>query len=199
MSAAPSIAVLVMAAGQSRRMGQDKLLLTDDVGQSLLASSIDAALGVGLPVYVALPDNTPKRLAVARERPVTTLICPDAASGMGHSLSNAVSKMPSGLDGIVILLADMPAISTSDICAVLSAFQPDKIARGAGATDAPGHPVLIPACYFDRLKKLTGDQGALAALKDVPRILVQLPDQNAVTDIDTPDDWSAWIDRDSGD
>ncbi|UWQ13016.1 nucleotidyltransferase family protein [Aliiroseovarius sp. M344] len=192
MHPAPTLAVLIMAAGRSLRMGQDKLLLCDQNGQTLLEDRIIAATHNGYRVFVALPPDTPDRLRIVQNGHATPLICPNAAQGLGHSLSQAVAQLPPGLDSVLIMLADMPALSANDLEQVCAAFDPGRIVRGATPDRVPGHPVLIPAQYLDRLTRLIGDSGAQNALKDLPLKLVPLPEKNAIWDVDTPDDWQAW-------
>lgn len=192
MHPAPTLAVLIMAAGRSRRMGQDKLLLRGQNGRALLHDRILAATHSGHRVFVALPADTPDRLRIVQKGHATPLICPNAAQGLGHSLSQAVAQLPPGLDGVLIMLADMPALSASDLEQVCAAFDPGRIVRGATPDRVPGHPVLIPAQYLERLTRLIGDSGAQNALKDLPLKLVPLPEKNAIWDVDTPDDWLAW-------
>ncbi|MCI2393675.1 nucleotidyltransferase family protein [Aliiroseovarius sediminis] len=194
MDPAPNLAVLVMAAGQSRRMGRDKLLLPARDGRPLLEHRIRAAQRTGHRVFVALPPDAQERQQVVYNLDATPLICTDAALGLGHSLSQATGQLPKGVAGVLIVLGDMPALTGDDLVAVCTRFDPKRILRGAGG-DAPGHPVLIPARFLNRLKSLSGDQGALHALKDAPTGLVPLSGDHACFDVDTPDDWKMWLDR----
>lgn len=195
MSQATSLAVLIMAAGQSRRMGRDKLLLRGRDGAPLLADRIDTALATGRPVFVALPDQDTDRLKIVRATKATPLFCPNASLGMGHSLSDAIGMLPLDLDGVLIMLADMPALTTRDINQVCAAFGPDCILRGGTQNLTPGHPVLVPARFLSKLDVLQGDQGAQNTLKDVPTRIVPLPDDHAAFDIDTGEDWQLWLTR----
>lgn len=196
MSPAPSLAILIMAAGQSRRMGRDKLLMRERDGQTLLANRIAAAHGTGHPVFVALPDTASSaRMAVVQGSPATPLPCPNGTQGLGHSLSDAMARVPPGVDGVMIVLADMPALSQDDLRLVSKAFDPDRVVRGATADLVAGHPVLIPKRFLDRLSGITGDRGAQGVLASLPTTLVPLPGTHAVLDVDTPDDWAGWLAR----
>ncbi|MCK8463586.1 nucleotidyltransferase family protein [Aliiroseovarius sp. S1339] len=192
MTAAPTLAILIMAAGQSRRMGRDKLLLRGPDGQTMLQDRIATAMAAGHRVFVALPTDRPDRLRVVQASAATPLPCPNAAQGLGHSLSEAVRQLPSGLDGIVIMLADMPAISSDDLSRVCAAFDPDRVVRGATADRVPGHPVLVPSRFFARFDGLVGDCGAQIALKGLTDHLVPLPNKNAISDVDTLAEWKIW-------
>ncbi|MDE9449051.1 nucleotidyltransferase family protein [Aliiroseovarius sp. Z3] len=194
MSRPPSLAVLIMAAGQSQRMGRDKLLLCGSDGITLLAHRIDTAIQTGHRVFVALPPGDTRRLDVVSRTEATPIPCPNAHLGMGHSLSDAIKMLPS-CDGVLILLADMPALTSDDLRNVSAGYDPDWVIRGGAQDLAPGHPVLIPARFLDRLETLEGDQGARNLLKSLPTRIVPLPQDHASFDIDTQEDWQSWLDR----
>ncbi|MCK0138702.1 nucleotidyltransferase family protein [Aliiroseovarius sp. F47248L] len=195
MSQAPSLAVLIMAAGQSRRMGRDKLLLCGSDGVALLTNRIDTAIKTGHRVFVALPQHDSPRRELVSETKATPLSCPNAHLGMGHSLSEAIGMLPDEHHGVLILLADMPALTADDLCQTCAAYDPDRIIRGGTQDLAPGHPVLVPARYLDRLESLAGDQGAQSSLKGMPTRIIPLPQDHAFFDIDTEEDWQLWMDR----
>lgn len=186
--------VLLLAAGSSSRMrGGDKLL--EEVGtRPLLAERIETCAALGLPVTVALPPRAafPARWAVAEGASCLEVL--DAADGMGASLSAGVTALPASATGVLIVLADMPEITSDDMRALIDRFDGDRILRGASSAGAPGHPVLFPARDFAALGALSGDQGAKAVLQSAKArvTLVPLPESHALTDLDTPEAWAAW-------
>ena len=192
MATSPKIAILIMAAGLSTRMGRDKLLLRYNDGTPLLADRIAAALCTKLDVFVAVGAHQEDRMAIINPTQATALICDGSELGLGHSLAQSIQRLPVDLDGVIILLADMPAITTDDLQALRDEFGASHITRGATHDDTPGHPVLIPAKYLSELQSLHGDQGAQSVLKNLPTQLVQLPDNHASLDVDTPDQWQLW-------
>ena len=77
---------------------------------------------------------------------------------------------------------------------VAHAAAPTAILRGTAADGTAGHPVLFPRDTWPELLLLRGDQGArpvLARLADRV-VAVALPESNATTDLDTPEDWANW-------
>lgn len=196
-AAASGQAILIPAAGLSRRMrGRDKLL--EPVrGRSLLAdraemaSSIQtAAVIVTLPPYAAAPE----RWAALDGLSVTRVAVGDPEAGMAASLSAGIAALPASATAVMILPADMPDITADDVSALFAAFDGRTILRGASAAGRPGHPVLFPARDLPALAALTGDQGGRAVLTANPgRVkLVPLPGEHAVTDLDTPEEWATW-------
>jgi molybdenum cofactor cytidylyltransferase len=186
-----NLSILIPAAGASRRMqGRDKLLEVID-GEPLLRRQARLALGQTPQVIVTLRDPDPARAAALAGLAVTILPIADAASGLSASLRAAATLTT----GLMILPADMPDLTAADLAQLIAAFDqtPALILRGsAGGT--PGHPVILPADLVPELAGLSGDEGARGILARRPdRIrLIALPDQHALTDLDTPEDWAVW-------
>jgi CTP:molybdopterin cytidylyltransferase MocA len=188
------IAILLLAAGQSSRMrGRDKLMEEVD-GAPLLSTMVQRAQETGGPVFVTLPGMEHERAAlIGSAMPV---LVPDAAEGMAASVRRGVAALPPHITAVIILPTDMPELTGEDFQAVLGAFSSENpaIVRGASADGHPGHPVLFPQHCFEDLKALSGDQGARALLKSgkYPVRLVPLPEEHALTDLDTPEAWARW-------
>jgi CTP:molybdopterin cytidylyltransferase MocA len=192
MNTTPNIAILVMAAGLSRRMGHDKLLLQLPNGETILENRIRIAASTRYPVYVALPEQNFKRQSVVDINKATILQCQKSELGLGQSLAEASSKLPEGLDGVLVLLGDMPEITSDDIATICDEYHPDYIIRALGNNGNPGHPVLIPAVIAQKLVTLRGDTGAREILKTSRVKTVVIPNQNAFLDIDTEEDWKKY-------
>ena len=188
--------ILLLAAGQSSRMqGADKLALPVD-GTPLLRHRARTALATGEPVFIALPAPDHPRAALVADLPVTAVTAPDAPLGLAHTLRAAVAALPP-CDRFLILLADLPELTTDDLRAVLTA--PDshpaaRIWRGATAAGAPGHPVLFDATLRPAFAALSGDTGAEPIIRAhrAETVLVPLPADHARRDLDTPADWAAF-------
>jgi len=192
----PQIAILILAAGASSRMGGKDKLMLDAGGLPLLARVTTQAKATGLPVFVTIPDLSHPRTALSCFENVTLIAVPDRASGMSASIRVGLSALPQTTTGVMILPADMPDLQTQDLHAIAQAAlaNPGAIIRATTVDAIPGHPVIFPADLFEALGKLVGDQGArsvIAANKSrlIPQIL---PGNRALTDLDTPADWEAW-------
>lgn len=191
-----AVPVLILAAGTSSRMGgRDKLM--EEVGDKpLLLNRVEAALATGQPVIVTLParDERPDRWDLLDEKPIAAVEVPDAADGMARSLAAGVSALPEGAVAVMVLLADMPDVTTEDMRRVLAAFDGEVILRGATADGKLGHPVVFPFRDFAALRSLEGDEGAKTIMEaNADRVRpVVLPYSHARTDLDTPEDWAAW-------
>ena len=191
-------AIILLAAGASRRMGgRDKLLETVR-GQPLLRDRAAACSAAGArAVLVVLPPESPARRAALDGLAVIPVTAPEAAEGMAASIRAGVAALPAGTTSVLLVLADMPDLTAADLAAVMAGFDPDDpaICRGAGPGGQPGHPVLFPARLFPALTRLRGDAGARAVAVTEPATLVPLPGDHASTDLDTPEDWARWRQR----
>ncbi|MBL9074529.1 nucleotidyltransferase family protein [Tabrizicola sp.] len=199
----PVVHILVLAAGASSRMrGRDKLV-QQVLGQPILRRVTETALATGAPVVVTLPPASEARRAALEGCPATLVEVPDAAVGMSRSIVRglaAVSACDAGpQDGLMILPADMPGFTPAALADLISRFraEPELVWRGASADGTPGHPAIIPRDLWPDLARIAGDEGGRSVLKrHADRVrLVPLPDRMAVLDLDTPEDWAAFLDH----
>ena len=188
--------ILILAAGQSSRMrGRDKLLERVD-GAPLIATLARRALATGNPVFVALPVPTTQRFAALTGLDITPLIVPEAAEGMSGTMRGAVAGLPD-CPAFMILLGDLPEITTADMQAILQArtAHPDHLIwRGATVAGKPGHPILFDAALRANFAQLSGDGGGeslVNPLRDRTH-LTRFDTDRARRDLDTPEDWAAW-------
>ena len=183
---------ILLAAGAGSRFGGDKLM---------------APLPDGTPVAVAaaraLVPAVDRALAVVRDpaQPVAALLaaegleivaCPEAAGGMGLSLSGGV-RAARDAGGWVVALADMPRVWTATIAAVGDALRDGALMAAPVFQGRRGHPVGFAASLLEELCSLQGDRGAVGVVRRYASELrlMQTHDSGVVFDVDTPDDLSA--------
>jgi CTP:molybdopterin cytidylyltransferase MocA len=194
---ARAVAILLLAAGASRRMaGRDKLL--EPVGRPpvpLIRDRALACLGAGAARVVAvLPPGAAARRAALAGLELELVEAAAAAEGLSASLRAGLAAAPEA-EAALVVLADMPDLTAADLASILATPRGDGvILRGAGAGGEPGHPVLIPRRDFAALARVSGDAGARDLLRaEAHRVrLVPLPGRHALTDLDTPEAWEAW-------
>ena len=186
--------LLLLAAGSSSRMRGGDKLLEDVGGEPMLARSARAAADTGLEVIALLRPDRPEREQALAGIAVRRVMVPDAGGGMSASLRAGVAASPPDAP-VAVLLADMPEIGAADILRLVAAFETaggTRIVRAATADGRPGQPVIFPARLRDALLDLSGDTGGRDILRQEDPLLVSLPDNRAVTDLDTPEDFAAW-------
>lgn len=195
----PTVHILILAAGASSRMrGADKLV--QPVGQlPLLRHMVDTALATGAPVTVTLPADAPVRDSAIAGSPVRIVRVPDAVDGMSRSIVRGIAALAPEAgpeDGLMILPADMPAVTAPALSDLIVRFQanPALVIRGGTAGGEPGHPVIFPRALWPALSALTGDEGGRSVLrKNEGRVrVIALPGRMTLLDLDTPEDWAAW-------
>ena len=184
------LSILIPAAGASSRMRGGDKLLEPVAGQPLLRRQAEIALVTGHPVLITLRPGDTARRAALDQLDVTLLEVPDAATGMSASLRAAAHRVTTAL---MILPGDMPGLTTADLTRLIAAFRqtPDTCHRGA-SNGKPGHPVILPARLLPALTQLVGDDGARSLVAAEGATLVDLPGNHALTDLDTPEDWTRW-------
>lgn len=190
--------ILVLAAGQSRRMrGRDKLLEPVE-GIPLIARQTDRALAVTSgPVFVTLPPAPHARHDALLNSGAVRIEVPDAIKGLSASLRAGLGALPPDAPAVMVLLADLPDLTSRDLAQVLAAVDltgGSKIWRATTEGGAPGHPVVFAAEIFALLMQLTGDSGGAEVMKAHQNVttFVPLPGNRARLDLDTPEDWAAW-------
>lgn len=188
--------ILLLAAGSASRMRGGDKLLEDVHGAPCLQVMAKRALATGQPVLVTMPSLNHPRAACLTGLELSVIEVPNADLGMSHSLQRGVAALPNNAKAVMILPADMPDITTDDMNEMLDAFVVTNATAMRATTQdgATGHPTLVGMNLFEQFQKLTGDKGAnaiLSALGD-SLMLHALKGDRARTDLDTPEDWSAW-------
>jgi molybdenum cofactor cytidylyltransferase len=189
-----SIAALLLAAGQSRRMGAFKPLLpfgTRSVVEACVANLF--AGGVDEVVIVVGHRQQEMREALAH-LPVRFAVNADSESEMGVSISRGVEQIPLDAEAVFIALVDQPAIPPEVIGSLITERKrsgarlivPEHEGRG-------GHPVLIDISFREELLNLDTQRGLRglfdAHRKEVLRVPVASP--YVARDMDQWDDYLA--------
>ena len=186
---------VILAAGESSRMGTPKQLLVLD-GQPLIVRTVEAALAsAAWPVVVVLGAHAEKIRPLLARHPVLIADNSTWPEGMAASIRVGVTMLAQfsrQLDAALVALCDQPAFS-ADTIAQLVATQ--RIARrsivAARYSGRHGAPALFLRENFSTLTHLTGEEGARVLLNgDASRVAsVDLP--ALALDLDTPADYAA--------
>lgn len=187
-----SVPGIILAAGKSRRMGANKLLLPFR-GKPVLQHVVDAACTSSLsPLLLVLgPECDAIRTQIISD---TLLLVenPEYSSGYSSSLQAGLRALDTPCSGVMFLLGDQPLVTTQTIEALITAFQKEPQRWVAPTWQGQrGNPVITPASWFDRFFALKGDTGPREHLKDPAANLklVEVDDRGVVFDIDSPEDY----------
>ena len=190
-TARSSVTAILLAAGQSRRMGAFKPLLP--FGRtSVIESCIDYLIEGGVDSVVVVVGH---RADEIREHlssyPVKFAVNPDPTSEMAASIAAGVRKTPDSAGAVLISLVDYPAIPIAVIASLLSEWSKGNRLVKPTWQGRGGHPVLIDLSFRSELLALdasTGLKGLFELHKDeVRRIEVDSP--YVARDLDTWDDY----------
>jgi molybdenum cofactor cytidylyltransferase len=182
--------ILLLAAGESSRLGQPKQLLPWR-GVPLIRHVANIALEANLgPVTVVLgAEDEPCRQALA-DLPIHILHHASWRDGMGGSIAAGMAAMDRDrLLGVLILLCDQPLIDAPLLRRLAAIGVESNLSIVATRSDdADGPPVWFAARKFPELLALTGPRGAKGILQKEPRRF-SIPCPDAASDIDTQQDW----------
>ena len=156
------VAALVLAAGQSRRMGGPNKLLATFEGVPLVRRSVEAVLQAGLAPVVVVTGHMAEEIRAALDGlDVVLAHNPDYADGLSTSIKTGLAMLPADAAGALIMLADMPGLLVQDFESLVQAF-----AGGAGpaivlptVSGKRGNPVLWSRHFFPELAAVSGDTG----------------------------------------
>lgn len=184
-----TIAGLLLAAGEGRRLGRPKALVEVD-GQRLVDRAV-ATLAEGgcAPVVVVLG------AAVGDVPGARVVENPDWATGMGSSLRSGLAALPESVEAVVVALVDQPGVGPGAVARLREAYVGGAEAAVATYAGRPRNPVLLGRAVWDEVAALaTGDTGARAWLRVHPDRVTSVPCDDVATpdDIDTADDLAAW-------
>lgn len=187
------LAAIVLAAGTSRRMGTQKLLLSLG-GSPLVQIVVEAANAsvVDLVVVVLGHDagNVRRALPVGRQRDIFN---PDFETGMASSLRAGIRALPSETAGAIVLLGDQPLIdsATIDVVCKTATACPQGIVVPT-YQGRRGHPVYFPARLFQEIAGIVGDEGARSIIRRHPDSVRELElGETRDLDADTPPAYAA--------
>ena len=186
-----SIAAIILAAGRSTRMGSNKLLEELD-GKALVRHVADAALGsIARSVWVVTGHEGESVRARLDGLGIRFVHNPDFALGLSTSLKAGVMALPAEAKGVVVLLGDMPRVTSEVINSVIQAFeaQPRAIAAVPVYQGEWGNPVLLSRSLFGAVAALQGDAGARKLLNGRAGEVLEVPVSNdaVLIDLDTPE------------
>ncbi len=186
------ISAIILAAGRSRRMGVQKLLLPfggkaviGHIVGEILRSPVDRA-------YVIVgPDAARVTAALASHR-VEIVANPDAGGEMLSSVRCGLRALPPDAEAVLVALGDQPSITADLVGRMVGAFR--QSARGIVVPvygGQAGHPILFSTRYRQEVLSRFDDEGLRGLRRAHPEDVLKLvaPDSSVLTDMDYPADY----------
>lgn len=187
------LAVILLAAGASRRLGQSKQLVRL-AGQTLLSRAVEAGLGAHVgEVFVVIGAYAAEMREELRGLPVRLVENKVWKEGIASSIRAGVEAalgVLAELDGILIMSCDQPHVAARKLHALAWGFEGHGGGRIAASEYAGvvGIPAVFPREKFAALMALTGDEGARKLIRSAGAEIVRVPMPDGEVDIDFPCD-----------
>ncbi len=184
--------LIILAAGESSRMGKPKQLLPYK-GKTLLRHAVDEALASEcktiVVVFGAYADNLQNEI---KAEAVTIVNNPLWQEGMASSIRAGIETLQPDTDihSAIIMLCDQPFVDAALINQLIhQKNNTQKSIIACAYNDTYGVPILFSRDYFPSLLTLTGKEGAKKILVNFEYDMALVPFKKGATDIDTPADY----------
>ena len=184
-----NIAILILAAGESKRMQGIKQLLPWKK-TTLLGNAIEQAIeSKGNAVYVVLGANSNNIASTIEHYNVPIIENKNWKKGIGKSIACGVNFLKENqlkYDAILIMLADQPLINSSYYNLLIDKYsQKEAKIIASEMNDKPSVPAIFDAVYFDNLAQLNEDKGAKEILIAAQKEVFILRSNANLIDVDT--------------
>lgn len=177
---------VVMAAGNARRFGENKLAAVLQ-GRSLILRALDA-IPAEVFHHVVVVTQYPEIIRLAQEFHFSAVHNEHPDYGISHTIKLGLTSLRD-CDGVMFLVSDQPLLQRETVAnlAKLWLEQPDKIVA-LGHNGVRGNPCLFPARFFSELMDLSEDHGGNQVIRQHPDALLLLETaKQELTDVDTPE------------
>jgi len=194
LSSKPNIAVILLAAGASSRLGAIKQLLPWK-GTTLLEHSIETISNLNCSDrFVVLGANHNLIKSKIDFSKVKVLVNNEWKLGLGSSIACGANHLLQNgfeVDAVLIILADQPLIDSKYLNSLIDTFEVDEkqiIATSYG-NHKKGVPALFDKAYFKELSELNADKGAKTIIDNYSENVTTVNAEHLVFDIDTREDY----------
>ncbi|MEE4203644.1 MAG: nucleotidyltransferase family protein, partial [Halieaceae bacterium] len=191
-----SVAAVLLAAGESRRMGDINKLSLDIAGTPLLRHAVLTLLASRVTEVLVVTGHEAEWASdVLADLPVRLVHNAQYTSGQASSVMLGLSAISDGHDSILMCLSDQPLLTPSDLNQLLDAFdnvgqKPILVPRYQGVR---GNPALLSAELRRSILTKSGNPGCRSFMDENPQLVAfwEAPNDHFTRDVDTPDDYKA--------
>src|SRR5687768_6488915 len=189
---------VILAAGDSTRMGSPKALLLTPAGAPFVVAIADTFAAAGIRNTFVVTGRDHDRIAAAlasARQPPRVVRNPDPSRGQLSSLLTAMdAAIAPDTEALVVTLVDVPLLRAETVQRVVGEWRRTRapIVRPA-IGDRHGHPVVFDRRVFDELRRAPLERGAKVVVRAHAAALVNVDvtDEGCLVDVDTPRDYEA--------
>jgi molybdenum cofactor cytidylyltransferase len=189
---------IILAAGESKRMGFPKMLLTFN-GRTMLENVIGVVKNSSVNnTLIVLGSDKEKLIHLVEKMSVKHCCNDNYKDGMLSSVKCGFRNLPSGINAVLVFQGDQPLISQKSVNMVIEEYKKSGKGIVIPVYDKKrGHPVLIDIKYRDEIEKLDNREGLrLLAYKFSDDVLeVEANDSGILKDFDTYEDYEKEINQ----
>ena len=185
----PAHAVVLLAAGESRRLGAPKQLVVID-GEPLVRRAALAAIETRpAQALIVVGARAEAVWRVVADLPLTRVQCADWSEGLSASIHAALHTIESHVGAALFVLCDQPALRASHLQSLVERWRSDP-GRAAASSYAGtvGVPAVLPRTWFEELGGLAGDRGARDLLRTRAHDVNVIESPGLANDMDGPAD-----------
>jgi len=188
---APRVSALVLAAGQSRRMGAINKLLAPVDGVPMVLATVRRIIAAGVDEVIVVTGHEAQRVrdALAGEA-VRVVHNPNYDQGLSTSMGAGIAALDPDADAALMCLGDMPRVTPRHVHRLLAAFDPIEGRTICVPTfnGKRGNPVLWDRRYFQDMAAVRGDVGARHLIGEYEDAVceVAMDDPGVLLDVDSP-------------
>jgi molybdenum cofactor cytidylyltransferase len=192
MTRKKGVAIILLAAGSSSRMGKSKQLI-DIQGETLLKKSVGIALqSKGSNVIVVLGANEAEHRSEIENLPVSIVSNSQWSNGMGSSvkagLTHLLSQSPIP-DAVIIMVCDQPLLTSAHVNNLIDRYDSSgKPIIASSYSNSLGVPALFDQSMFEQLSHLEDAQGAKKIIQIHLDVTDAIDFPAGSIDLDTPED-----------
>ena len=192
----PMLSAILLAAGESKRMGKPKQLMP--LGKStLLEQAVDNLLDSSVDETIVVVGHKAEEITgKIASRPLKIAINPDYRHGMSTSIVTGLIMVNPRSQAVMLALADQPLVTSRTINQLIDTFNNhDNGIAVPTHRGRRGHPIIFDIKYKAELFKLKGDIGGREIIQNHPDdvLKVAVDSESVISDIDTQDDYQSQI------
>jgi len=191
------IAAIVLAAGESKRMGAKNKLLLPFGHKTLIEQTVDNVLSSkAQEVIVVLGHEAVKIKKVLQSRKVKFVENQNFKKGMSTSIQTGIKAVSSEMKGSMICLSDLPCIESMELNKLIDAFneirnQNEKVIVVPTYKGKRGNPVIFSSFYHSQILTHSESDGCKGVIKqNLEEVLeVKMSTAHILQDIDTKNEY----------